>query len=180
VSEFQEFPKIPRWSRRIIVTEKIDGTNGLVWVSGDGEVKAGSRSRWITPEQDNHGFARWVEANKEDLKQLGPGYHYGEWWGSGINRGYGLKEKRWSLLNTSKWGETRPKCCHVVPVLYDGMMSQDRILIALDDLRRLGSKAAEGYMKPEGVVIFHLGGNLYFKKTLENDEVPKSLAGKEA
>jgi len=175
VSEFQEFPKIPRWSRRIIVTEKIDGTNGLVWIGGNGEVKAGSRSRWISPEQDNHGFARWVEANREDLKELGPGYHYGEWWGLGINRGYGLKEKRWSLLNTSKWGESRPKCCHVVPTLYDGDMSENAILSALGDLGTNGSAAAPGFKDPEGVVIFHLGGNLYFKKTLKNDEQPKSL-----
>lgn len=172
-SNFQEFPKIPRWSRRIVVTEKIDGTNGLVWVSGEGEVKAGSRSRWIVPGQDNFGFAKWVAEHASELKELGPGYHYGEWWGQGIQRGYGLKEKRWSLLNTSV--KNQPSCCHVVPILYDGMMSEDQILIALDDLQRLGSKAAPGFMNPEGIVIYHVQGNLYFKKTIKNDEQPKSL-----
>jgi len=29
-------------------------------------------------------------------------------------------------------------------------------------------------MKPEGVVVFHIAGNLGFKKTIEKDEVPKS------
>ena len=35
------------------------------------------------------------------------------------------------------------------------------------------SVAAPGFMKPEGVVVFHTAGNLGFKKTLEKDEVPK-------
>ena len=60
-TEFKEFEKISRLNREVIVTEKIDGTNGLVWVSDDSTVvRAGSRSRWITPEADNFGFARWV------------------------------------------------------------------------------------------------------------------------
>src|SRR5947208_16413230 len=126
--DFPEFPKIARWSRRIIVTEKIDGTNGLVSVDGEGLVRAGSRSRWITPEQDNHGFARWVKEHEPELKELGPGLHYGEWWGLGINRGYGMNEKHWSLLNTTKWAEgNRPACCDVVPVMYDGLMSEAQI-----------------------------------------------------
>jgi hypothetical protein len=32
-------------------------------------------------------------------------------------------------------------------------------------------------MRPEGVIIYHTHGNYYFKKTIEKDEVPKSLAG---
>ena len=88
---------------------------------------------------------------------------------------YGLKEKRWSLLNTSKWTDSRPKCCHVVPILYKGMMSEEMILDRLDMLHTLGSFAAPGFMKPEGIVIFHVQGNLFFKKTLEHDDVPKSM-----
>lgn len=30
--EFRSFPKIPRWARDIVITEKIDGTNTSVWV----------------------------------------------------------------------------------------------------------------------------------------------------
>ncbi len=61
----------------------------------------GSRTRWITAQDDNHGFARWVEGNKQELLKLGAGRHFGEWWGSGIQRGYGLQkgEKRFSLFN---------------------------------------------------------------------------------
>jgi hypothetical protein len=39
-----------------------------------------------------------------------------------------------------------------------------------------GSMAAPGFMKPEGVVVFHVAGNVGFKKTIEDDESPKSLA----
>lgn len=157
-----------------MITEKIDGTNGVVHVSADGVVRAGSRSRWITPEEDNHGFARWVKEHETELKELGEGYHYGEWWGQGIQRGYGLKEKRWSLFNTSRWGATRPACCSVVPILYEGMMQQTQIEMALSELNTFGSKAAPGFKPAEGVVIYHVQGNLYFKKTILRDEEPKS------
>lgn len=80
---FEPFPKIARLSREIVVTEKIDGTNAQVFITDDGRVLAGSRTRWLTPESDNFGFAAWVHANQFNLKQLGQGRHYGEWWGAG-------------------------------------------------------------------------------------------------
>lgn len=40
-----------------------------------------------------------------------------------------------------------------------------------------GSVAAPGFMKPEGIVIFHVQGNFGLKKTLEKDEVPKGMRG---
>jgi hypothetical protein len=33
--------------------------------------------------------------------------------------------------------------------------------------------AAPGFMNPEGVVIYHTAGDLYFKKTIKNDDKPK-------
>lgn len=175
MSDFQEFAKIARYSRPIVITEKIDGTCGLVHVDGEGNVRAGSKSRWITPEEDNFGFARWVKEHEAELKTLGAGYHYGEWWGSGIQRGYGLKEKRWSLFNVSKWRDTRPSCCNVVPILYEGQMEQTAIEMALSELNTFGSKAAPSFKPAEGVVVYHMQGNLYFKKTILHDEIPKSV-----
>jgi len=35
MSEFQEFPKMARLSREVIITEKIDGTNIQVFISDD-------------------------------------------------------------------------------------------------------------------------------------------------
>lgn len=178
--EFKEFDKIARLNREVVVTEKIDGTNGLVWISDDAlTVRAGSRSRFITPEDDNFGFARWVAENVEELRKLGPGYHYGEWWGSGIQRRYGLKEKRWSLFNVARWGDesVRPKCCHVVPTLGSGvgLGNADGSVVgdALNLLRTAGSQAAPGFDKPEGVVIYHTAARALFKVTLEKDEMPK-------
>ena len=63
VAEFRAFHKIPRLFRDVIITEKIDGTNACVVVTPDGTVLAQSRSRFITPEDDNFGFAAWVQAN---------------------------------------------------------------------------------------------------------------------
>lgn len=173
--EFLEFPKIARLSREIIVTEKIDGTNGVIYIGEDGEVLAGSRSQWLTPTKgaDNFGFAGWVQGHMDELRALGPGRHYGEWWGSGIQRGYGLQkgEKRFSLFNVHKWSDdaVRPACCHVVPVLYQGMFLTDSIECCLAELQSTGSVAAPGFRKPEGVVIFHPQGNIGFKKTIEKD-----------
>jgi hypothetical protein len=42
-------------------------------------------------------------------------------------------------------------------------------------LQRGGSQAARGFMRPEGVVIFHVASGQLFKKTIEGDEQPKSM-----
>lgn len=174
---FEGFPKMPRLSREIIITEKVDGTNAQVFVGEDGAVLAGSRTRWITPEDDNFGFAAWVKANEGELRTgLGSGRHFGEWFGAKIQRGYGLTEKRFALFNVSRWELGRPACCSVVPVLYRGQFSEAAISDALEDLRVNGSRIAPGFMRPEGVVVWHVAANMGFKKTLEKDEQPKGLA----
>ena len=124
---------------------------------------------------DNHGFASWVKTNKEELLKLGKGHHYGEWWGKGIQRGYGLDIKLFSLFNVSKWQDAniRPLCCEVVPILYKGIFDMAQIEGQLDILKTCGSKVAPGFMNPEGIVIYHTTGNLYFKKTILNDEKGK-------
>lgn len=175
MSEFVAFNKIARLSRNCVVTEKIDGTNASIFIGESGEFLIGSRTRWITPEDDNYGFARWAYTNKEQLLQLGPGHHFGEWWGLGIQRNYGVKEKRFSLFNTARWSDevVRPFCCGVVPVLYSGIFDTQEILRVLENLRQNGSQAAYGWMKPEGIVVWHEAARVLFKKTLEKDEQPK-------
>jgi|WetSurMetagenome_2_1015567.scaffolds.fasta_scaffold273693_2 hypothetical protein len=173
---FVEFPKIARYSREVVVTEKIDGTNGQVYVNETmTDLWAGSRSQWITPEADNFGFARWVAENRDELLKLGPGSHFGEWWGAGIQRKYGLQEKRFSLFNTHRWSdpETRPACCGVVPVLWRGPFNQLDANAVLAGLVEKGSVAAPGFMKPEGIVIFHTAAQWLLKKTIEKDDAPK-------
>lgn len=174
--EFEAFPKIVRLNRPVCITEKLDGTNAGILVSEDGQrLQAASRSRWITPDSDNYGFAKWAEDNYTSLLELGPGMHWGEWWGQGIQRRYGLKEKRFSLFNAGRWGhiEQPPACCHVVPVLYRGLFSMDEAKACIESLQRDGSVAAPGFDNPEGIVIFHEALRSYFKWTVVGDEKPK-------
>lgn len=175
---FEEFTKIHRLTRDMIVSEKLDGTNAQVFIDEAGGIHAGSRNRWLTLDSDNFGFARWVVEHKDELMQLGPGRHFGEWWGQGIQRTYGLTEKRFSLFNVSRWGDdaVRPACCHVVPVLLRWTFDTAKVDEVLADLAANGSKAVPGFMKPEGVVVFHSQGNVLFKKTLDKNDGHKGAA----
>lgn len=194
---FVEFPKIARLSREVIITEKLDGTNAQIFITDDGQFLTGSRTRWITPQDDNYGFSRWAHENRDELIKLGPGQHFGEWWGGGVQRGYGfLKgQKFFSLFNVSRWAafgteprviptadprvvkiqDVAPFCCRLVPVLYRGEFTTEACDNALEWLRANGSVAAPGFSKPEGIVVFHTAAGRMFKKTLEKDESPKSL-----
>jgi len=138
--DFVEFKKIPRLTREMTISEKIDGSNGQIFIQGYSDLDvydcqfitkyalnlpkdfnegtytflrkkpyifAGSKNRWLdtSSKGDNFGFAKWVQENSEELLKLGEGRHFGEWFGKGIQRGYGLNEKRFALFNVSKWGK---------------------------------------------------------------------------
>ena len=188
--EFREWPKIARLMREVIITEKIDGTNAQVYITEKGKVLAGSRTRWIDPDDDNYGFATWVQEHRDELRALGPGRHFGEWWGQGIQRNYGMTEKRFSLFNVERWclsgDEPRtyptqdprvtrtqgilPACCGLVPVIYQGPFRDMDVDYCVEYLRKHGSIAAPGFMRPEGVIVYHTAGNVSFKRTLEKDQ----------
>lgn len=220
---FEPMRMIPRLNRECYITEQVDGTNASVHIlnsrdeswTGDatgaiakregaeGSVDfmfAGSRTRYLTPgkETDNFGFAAWVADNADQLWTLGHGRHYGEWFGSGIQRGYGLKngERRFSLFNVSRWlaqgvptwpslgpvgmdapnAEGRqfaPLCCSVVPLIYKGPFSTEEVQKAVEMLRTEGSLAVPGYGSPEGVVVFHTASGSTYKVTLKDDEQHK-------
>jgi RNA ligase-like protein len=169
---FTPFPKIGRLEKDMVVTEKIDGTNAAVCVGEYGDVWAQSRTRFITPTEDNYGFAAWVRENEDALSDLGPGVHFGEWWGKGIQRNYGLDERRFSLFNTGRWqsmgSEENHRCvevpvCHVVPVLLLSTFNTVAVQEMFNYLRETGSVAAQGFMNPEGVVVFHTARGVLFK-----------------
>lgn len=171
---FEAFPKIPRLSRSCVISEKLDGTNAQIIITEDGQIGAASRSRLIVPGDDNYGFAAWVQDNREELRTLGPGRHFGEWWGKGIQRSYGLEERRFSLFNAKRWhSEVRPSCCDVVPLISEGVFDTSMISDAIAQLAIYGSFAVPGWMKPEGIVIYHVQSGQLFKKLLENDDIPK-------
>jgi hypothetical protein len=193
--QFQPFPKLSRISTSCIITEKLDGSNAQIVISptapedsDDPTVvtkvalddlpaltfRVGSRSRWITPGKatDNFGFAGWVQRNAIPLMTLGVGQHFGEWYGNGIQCGYGLAEKRFALFNTDRWGAHNPNtpiCCEVVPTLHKGAFSDVAMEETMSDLRLNGSKAVPGFMKPEGIVVYVHSARAMFKKTFEHD-----------
>ena len=169
---FTPFPSIPRLMRDIVVTEKIDGTNAQVHITDDGRVFAGSRTRWITSTDDNFGFAAWVAQHEDELRALGPGSHFGEWWGSGIQRRYGKSARTFSLFNTARWTDAsvRPACCDVVPVLYTGVFDMAMIDATLTGLEERGSVVAPGFMQPEGIVVYHVASRHIFKRTLDKHD----------
>lgn len=177
--DFKPMPKIGRLSRGCTITEKIDGTNASLFIGGEdpettGLFLVGSRTRWITPTSDNYGFAHWAHTHKDEILSLGPGHHFGEWWGLGIQRRYGQTEKKFSLFNVGRWEKApRPACVGVVPKLYEGLFTENAISGTIYALQLNGSQAAPGFMDPEGIVIYHHATKQLFKKTLKNDEQPK-------
>jgi hypothetical protein len=215
--EFEAFPKIHRLKQSVVVTEKIDGSNGQIAIFAldnyelcrqaaedpncltiwpgkpdmpgqSGEVPlavyAGSRTRWVLPETerkaaDNFGFAQWVDQNIHELIKLGPGRHFGEWYGAGIQCGYGLSmlgpdfaakpRRHFALFNTARWGSHNPNtptCCQVVPVLAEGQVDIEQVM---DDLRVNGSRLVPGFMEPEGIVVYYAQSRSYAKRTFVGD-----------
>jgi hypothetical protein len=179
----------------MVVTEKIDGSNAAFVIETtyqstyppqslraneahvDGYIyrfAAQSRKRIITPEDDNFGFAKWAYSNASALiRILGEGRHFGEWWGSGIQRGYNLPkgEKRFSLFNTPRWRETdlsELPGLWTVPELYVGEFSVEKIEEIKDTLLREGSEASPGFLNPEGVVVYHTASRSAYKSTYDD------------
>jgi hypothetical protein len=197
---FEEFPKIPRLKREVVITEKVDGANGQITFfeladeallsaatadpfclrvipgATDGDTAlglyVGSRNRWCRPEKglDNFGIASWVLDNLEDLIKLGPGRHFGEWYGLGIQRGYDLPNKRFALFNVARWNPqnpNKPTCCEVVPILARGeQIDDDAVMQALNDE---GSVMVPGYRHPEGIIVFHTASRQMYKRTFAQD-----------
>ena len=210
---FKPFPKMARLRRDCMITEKIDGTNASIYIGPYEPLDSncigiqyttnaplgmwvGSRNRWITLANDNYGFARWAYEHTAELFELGEGHHFGEWWGSGIQRNYGYRngERFFSLFNAGRWvehdkptyaiensnptalqkfTECAPACCKVVPVLYEGVFDTAFVNSTLTVLGANGSAAAKGFMRPEGIVVYHKAAGVGFKLTLDNDDQPK-------
>lgn len=210
--EFKAWPKTPRLFREIIITEKIDGTNSAVIIQELGdfadadpmnclavvvrdgkhyEIAAQSRNRLIFPGKttDNYGFAGWVQKNAEQLFDLlGPGRHYGEWWGEGIQKRYVNaypQIRGFALFNTARHEglhEWLPMdggidvLVEPVHILYQGPFSEDVIHDTLSELNRLGSWMSPPD-SPEGIVIFHTQSRQTYKVLLEGDDLHKWQQG---
>jgi len=158
--EFKSFPDIKKLSStQFSITQKLHGSNAQLLVypdeSGTMQLLTGSRTRWIVPGDDNYNFAQFVYANKEEfITKLGPGQHFGEWCGAGINSGEGLKEKILVLFDYWRYDPNNlPLQTRLVPVLYNGDFDLSVIKNVMDDLKTNGSKLVPGFMHPEGIVV---------------------------
>jgi hypothetical protein len=203
--EHRTWPKTPRLTVPFVITEKIDGTNSCVAVSRLGDrdgvaaadldfpehhgvrvvfteagcfaLRAASRTRWIAPgPKDNFGFAAWVHEHAEQLVNLGPGRHYGEWFGQGIQRGYGMSNRCFALFD-EKWRNSLPyglpANVGVVPRVATaaGHELSKRVAWALDHLDREGSYVGEPGAVAEGVVVASMSSHpIRFKALADEPE----------
>lgn len=173
--EFKAFTDIERIGKmNMTITQKIHGSNAQIVIYNEEDqtkLLCGSRTRWITPELDNYGFAAFVYANKDEfIEKLGVGTHFGEWAGPGINSGEGLTEKTFVLFDVRKFPADRslPPQTKIVPLLYTGKIDTNAIDEVMLDLKTNGSKLVPGFMRPEGVVV-NIGGHRY-KKVFNAEE----------
>ena len=203
---FEPWPKIPRLFSECVVSEKLDGTNAQILIADARELEQGeletakwdvergtailsdgmffhvfSRKRQIWPGHDNFTFANWAFENSEQLiYTLGPGRHFGEWWGQGVGRRYGLEEKRFSLFNTHRWewlngAEHRAEAgleklaLYCVPVLYSGPFGLEPLQAVISLLTMGGSLAVPGFRQPEGIVCYMRDSQAMFKYVIEGD-----------
>lgn len=225
MGQFRKWSSTPRWHKGLRVYEKIDGTNGCVIVQRVGLtdlgmvpkdavavlddsqefgywVRAQSRSRIITPGNDNFGFAKWVHDNSWALAHvLDQGYHYGEWFGEGIQKNpLGIEGRRFYLFHAWYWArpENALKLSQSgvtglghVPVLHDpdthGEATWETIPAIMDDLAWYGTKVegavgvVSGYAhepdtmaRPEGIIVWHKDTQQKYKILLDNDSVHKN------
>jgi hypothetical protein len=181
--DFHKWPSIQRLSSETCyITEKIDGTNGVIYVPEDSAspILAGSRERWLSNEDgtppvkqaDNFGFAAWVYERRDNLRRLGPGTHYGEFHGKGIQRKYGLTDNRWASFEYWRTFDIPGVC--VVPTLYEGEPVEGIIDQTVASLKASGSVLYPGFMQPEGVVITYKNmSKAKFKRLCDNDKIHK-------
>lgn len=169
--EFKPWDKIARGKdQHITITEKLNGTNACVIIKENKVVGVQSRTRLITPETDNYGFAQWVYDNKNALEQLGDGYHYGEWYGEGIQKNPHRKNgKHLALFNTFRFHEDNPLPenlnIEIVPILYTGPQQDITVDTVMETLKIL---ALEAEYIPEGVIIYYHNTRTLEKYTFKN------------
>lgn len=191
--EFVSFGKTPRLTAPVIISEKLDGTNAQIHIqeivseeeyraldhdptvlvvsnshSSGGMplvLRAGSRNRYLTLQNDNFGFASWVYRKADELFLLGPGRHYGEWYGQGIQRGYGMDDRCFALF-VPEAAEGVPECVETVYRFLAGTSPAE----AMSVLHACGSRHVRGYRRPEGIIVYHTASKQRYKQTFEHDD----------
>lgn len=202
--EFRSWGKTPRLFRDVVITEKIDGTNCAVIIeqvsnTSDREgvlvfqevggalyaVGAQSKNRLIYPGKttDNYNFAQWVQENAEQLVEaFGPGHHFGEWWGKGIQNRYDVDYRTFSLFNTAKHADLFfhtnllndvDVTVESVPILFEGEFSEEAVQRVAREMLKNGSFAVPHAANPEGICIYHTQSKQVYKYTFDNNDKGK-------
>ena len=117
-------------------TVKLHGTNSGVTHDGlDNSLSAQSRSRVITPQSDNAGFAAFIAANEKDIRHIFDDLRFkhsipasnkltlfGEWIGPGIQKGVAINKlptKQWVLFAAKVTEGEDSSYMDIVPSLGD-------------------------------------------------------------
>ena len=191
-----------------VISEKVDGTNGLIEINEvfpvgepkEIQIRFGSRNRYITFNNDNADFAnffRHYEARFKDvaadiiLKELEvsgetltecqeqyPLRIYGEWFGSGIQRGYGLKDKFFMPFSTfyaEKLIEYQVPNIVKPNIMYTGKFNKLTADMCMNTLAIHGSGIIKDYKRPEGIVIHFPKYNFRLKQTFEGSKWEQSI-----
>ena len=106
---------------------KLHGTNAGVQVTPQGEVAAQKRTQIIQPNNDNAGFASWVEANIEYFRALKSDRTltiFGEWCGSSIQKGVAISQIERKVLA-------------VFAIQYDGVFVPGKLEVRPDKIREI-------------------------------------------
>ncbi len=161
---FKSWPKIQRPDNlRVIITEKLDGTNACIIKERGEIVGVQSRKRLITPEDDNYGFAKWVHTNKAILEELPDGYNYGEWFGEGIQKNpHNIVGKKFCLFNTTLYNLTK--------FLNENYKLNIGCVKTLFQGKALDMPEEETLLEnqPEGFIIYYLDWDVRVKVTHNN------------
>ena len=195
MGQFKGWGSTTRENKNKTITEKLDGTNACIIIY-NGQVQAQSRKRMITPDDDNFGFAKWVYDNAGVLTDtLGYGYHYGEWFGEGIQKNpLGIEGKRFALFHPTKYSEAngyelnKIGGLETVPLLHHGQCDLYTIVDVMEDLNEYGTKVVgakreikelpwgdtyERAVDAEGIIIWNNETQTRTKMLLKDDAFHK-------
>lgn len=122
-------------------TVKLHGTNSGVVHTSSGDIVCQSRSRVISPEVDNAGFAAFIEKNKETVLEICNEIResrdiskdkklviYGEWIGPGIQKGMAinnLSKRQWVIFAVKIADENGESYIDCKPSFGDRFKEQD-------------------------------------------------------
>lgn len=96
--EWATFHNVPPRKRTFVGTVKLHGTNAGISLV-DGAIIYRSRTRIITPEDDNNGFARAMSAHEPALRTMLAEFGsdvavFGEWCGAGVQSNVGISAEQ--------------------------------------------------------------------------------------